>query len=104
VTAEVTQVAQVAQPDVAIGLAQMHRELTQLSATVAPVIFADSIPNFGHGGGVINISLSAGRPAAGGYVQVPVAHLRLTQAAARLLVESLQKAMAMMEKPPGPAN
>ncbi|ATU72660.1 hypothetical protein CT154_07195 [Komagataeibacter xylinus] len=64
----------------------------------APIVFTDHVPHFGHAGNIVAVTLSAGKPNRGGLAAYPVAHLRMPVPTAKLLIDSLQKALAMMEK------
>lgn len=71
----------------------------------APFIYFDEAPNFGHGNGVINVTLATYRNTAtsdGGVAQdiVAVAHLRCTIPAAIVLRRALDQ--ALLGVAPGP--
>ncbi|GCE83047.1 hypothetical protein [Komagataeibacter diospyri] len=75
-----------------------------IASREAPIVFTDHIPYFGHAGSVIAVTLAAGKPSQEGLRPFPVAHLRMPAPTAKILIESLQKALAMMEKSGQPIN
>jgi hypothetical protein len=67
----------------------------------APVLFVDNILNFGSGHGFVHATLTTTRFTLEEKRLMVVGHLRLTVPAARQLADSLQKVLAMLEKPSG---
>ena len=70
----------------------------------APIIFADNIPNYGSGPGFVHVTLGVECFCGTSRANAAVAHLRLTVPAAKALVQSLGKALAMLEQPKGSTN
>jgi len=72
--------------------------IKRLEADNAPAIFVDNVISYGHNSGVVYATVAAGKPSGDGTIAVPVAHLRMTVEAARLLAENITQTIAMIER------
>ena len=82
--------------------------ISAIASANAPLIYFDRAPCFGVIDGVVQITLEAVRlqpsPDRALSDRVLVGHLRTTTTGAKTLIESLVKALSLLEKPQGPAN
>ena len=81
-------------------------EVAEVASALAPIIYFEEVPTFGHMSGIIRITLDAIRIYPGAMPntvktdRVLVAHLRTNLMGARMLRDALDKAL-LMANPPG---